>query len=364
MKFDPSPRLPDPAAAVAALAGLSAVWGLLAIASAEWAGGGELYFFRRQAAWLIPALALGLAAWRIDFDWWLKGAPWLAALPLAALALLPWLGVTVNRMTGWYDFGWFSLQPSELGKPFFLLALVWIVLRRWQWGWRFLAGAAAAGVFAGLIALQPDFGTMMLYGAAFMLVLFLAGAPWRWLAPVLAAGPAALALAAWRFEYVRKRLEAFWSWRDDLAGTGWHWFQTQVTIARGGLEGYGLGDAWWSGVYLPLAVNDSIYAAVAETMGVIGAWAVLALWLALVWSVFRLGCAAAGPERKLFIFAAGAWLALNALVHLSVNTGLLPMTGLALPFYSYGGSSLAATFLLLGMVLSAGRGAAETGKNR
>ncbi len=333
---------------------LSGVWGMLAVYAAQSAVPEFRTYALRQLVWLPVAVAAGLAAWRIPFDFYWRHWRILTVGAAVFLALVLVAGVRVNGMRGWYDCGLVYLQPSELAKPFFLLALV-AILREDEGMRGFVRSLAVLAVFGGLIAWQPDFGTLAIYAGSSLVVLFLAGADWKKLTGLAAALLAAAGVVVWRFPYVGRRFLAFLYWEDDLGGGGWHWFQNQLAMARGGWTGTGLGNSWWSGFYVPLANNDSVLAAITETLGVFGAWAVIGLWGVLLLLVFRLGKQTPERERSLFIWSAGGCLGVQVLLHLWVNTGLLPITGVPLPFYSYGGSSLVATLVLLGMVLSAGK---------
>ncbi len=258
-------------------------------------------------------------------------------------------GSRINRMCGWYRFGSWSIQPAETVKAIYLLLLC-AVLTRTPEKWRFPAALTLAAAWILPIALQPDFGTAAIYAGSFLLLAFCAGVRISQLlgAGVLVGG--AFALGAWHLPYILKRLNSFFF----ASGDQWHLLQFELTVSRGGFLGSNLGKAIWSNAYLPLAYNDSAFATMSETLGFAGAVVIVALLASLVLALLIV---ANQPDLdtlpRLFIVAAANLIALQSLVHISVNLALIPPTGLNLPFISYGGSSLTGLALLLGLALSA-----------
>lgn len=273
----------------------------------------------------------------------LGGAAW-----LFLGGVLLW-GSRINRMCGWYRFGSWSIQPAEIAKAIYLLTLC-LILTKVKEKWRFPAALLAAAVWILPIALQPDFGTAAIYAGSFLLLAFCAGVKLYQLftAVVLAGG--AFAFGAWHFPYVLKRLNAFFF----ASGDQWHLMQFELTVSRGGFWGSNLGKAIWSNAYLPLAYNDSAFATMSETLGLAGALVIIALLASLVVALLiAANKPGLPPMSRLFLVAAAVLIALQSLVHISVNLALLPPTGLNLPFISYGGSSLTGLALLLGLALAA-----------
>ncbi len=335
---------------------LLGIWGLLNILSARSASDSVLALAGRQLVSFIIGMAVMTVAARIPFAFYRNRCWLLALLFFLSLVLLPLLGTRINGMCGWFRFGSFSLQPSEPAKAIFLLTLVACLTRFRGENMRFLLAALAASLWMLPILFQPDFGTAAIYLGGFLMVIFLGGAA-LWKLALLAIGGLGIAGAfLLRNPYAWKRLEVLFAADSDPLGSGWHFRQFELTVARGGFWGEKLGGAVWSNAYLPLAYNDSAYAAMSETLGFIGVLPVYAGFLFAVYLLLRI---AARPElaadARLYILAAAALLAVQTLVHVSVNLMLLPPTGLTFPLISYGGSSLVGCCFLLGIAISAGR---------
>ena len=335
---------------------LLGLWGVLTIASSQSTSPEPLYLVGRQFSFLLVAMVVLLAAWRVPFGFYRKNWPVLAAFCLLLLGLLPFLGVRINGMLGWFRFGEFQLQPSELAKGIFLLAMAVVFTRFRDSRWRFGIAALTAAVWLAPILLQPDFGTGMIYLAAFAAIYFLAGGAWRTLGELAGGGVLFAGLFIWRNPYAWKRITGLFHPEADPFGSGWHIRQFELAIARGHYFGSKLGGAVWSNAYLPLSYNDSAFATMMETLGLIGSLPVLFFFAILIgslsWLALRPG---RSGDARLCLGGAAAMIGVQSLVHISVNLCLLPPTGLTLPLISYGGSSLVGTALLIGIALSASR---------
>ena len=339
---------------------LLALFGVLTIISSQSAAPQPLYLAARQSCWAVVGFAVFWAASRVPFAWYRRHALPLAVAGIVLLLLLPLCGSRINGMRGWFRLGPFSVQPSEVVKAVYLLSIASIFSDKRRCGeWRIFGRAAAtAAVWLLPLALQPDFGTSLIYAGAFLLLAWLAGAGWRPLGAVVLGGVITAAAAVLRHPYVMRRFGAFLNPGADPLGGGWHLRQMEMAIARGGFTGSKLGGAVWSNAYLPLPYNDSAFATMLETLGIAGMLLPAAFFVLLVW---WLGVEARRGGRddcaRLYLAGSAALLGLQALVHISVNSGLMPATGLTLPFVSYGGSSMTGCFLMLGMAVSASRAA-------
>ncbi|WP_176014856.1 FtsW/RodA/SpoVE family cell cycle protein [Victivallis sp. Marseille-Q1083] len=344
---------------IEALTVLIGLWGCLTIYSTQSGGDDTWGFLSRQLCWLGLGFVTMFGLQQLKFRYILAALPWLAALTIAGLAGVLLFGVRLNGMLGWFSCGDFWLQPSEPLKAAVLLVLAGIFTAT-PLRFRQLAIATGfTGLVVGLLILQPDYGMALLYCGAFFLIAMLAGIHRHYLFAFLAALPVAALLAAWRSPYVWRRFAAFWNPDGDLLHSGWHIRQFQLAIARGGWTGTELGNAFWSNTYLPLAYNDSIFAAMAEAVGFFGVLPYLTAFAALIYLLWQLGMTAPDRTGRLFVVAAAGLLAIQALLHISINLALLPPTGLTLPLVSYGGSSMFGSCLLIGLALSAGRPAAD-----
>ena len=331
---------------VAALLGL---FGILTIFAVQ-----NIALALQQAVYLVLALILMYFAGKIPFDVYRKYTIPGTAAAVVLLAGLPFFGAQINGMSGWYRIGKLSIQVSEFAKLFLLLYLSRTAAGSEKVSRRTAKAVLVTAVFSVLLLLQPDLGTLLVYLAALFAVLLLGGFPWRYIVmlPVMMIPAAGVLL--WRYPYAWRRLTAFLDPGADPTGSGWHILQFQLTVARGGWFGEKTQEAMWNYAYLPLAYNDSAFAAMLECLGLIGAMVPVLLYILMF---AALGLLAENPaltaERRLFIRLTAAMLAIQTLLHISVNLALIPPTGLNLPFFSCGGSSLISGALLLGCALSA-----------
>lgn len=329
-------------------------WGILTIVSSQAEAAEPLRLVGRQFGFFLIGLAIMWGAWRIPFDWYRRSVWKIAAIAYLATILLPLAGTRVNGMCGWYRLGTFMIQPSELAKAVFLLGGA-VLLCRFREDWkRFSAGGVWALLWSIPLLFQPDFGTTVVYLGGFAILFFLAGGGWS---KILAVGGVGIAAAVWFISthaYAWNRFVGLYSNSADPLGSGWHVRQLELAIARGGLFGAKLGGAYWSNAYVPLAYNDSAFATMLETLGWVGAFPALLAGGVLVWGLCHLATRPGlQPDARLMIAGSGFLVALQGMLHISVNVCLLPPTGLTMPLVSYGGSSLIGCCLMFGMALSA-----------
>ncbi|MDD3118915.1 MAG: FtsW/RodA/SpoVE family cell cycle protein [Victivallales bacterium] len=331
------------------------LWGGFTIYSSESmsnAGGSESFGWR-QLCWGGIGMLFFLGAIQIHFERLYAYSWYLAVVVLAPLLLVWCCGIRINGMSGWYNLGGMFFQPSEIAKPFFLLLLCRLAAtakNAGQAAWRL---ATALLVFAAPLLLQPDFGTLLVYGAATVTVFWIFAGKLKWLILGLLTGGPLLLAAALSQQYILRRFSGYFAPESDPFGAGWHTLQLRYAIAGGGLTGSGLGHAVWSNSYLPYSYCDSAFAAMTETTGAIGGILVIALFLAIAVTALPCGSRQSDPIRRGFIYCGSIMIVIQAFIHISVNVTLFPVTGLTCPFISYGGSSLTGTLLLVGMMFSA-----------
>ncbi|MEO7094893.1 MAG: FtsW/RodA/SpoVE family cell cycle protein, partial [Polyangiales bacterium] len=331
-------------------------------AAEETYGRSDIRFFDHVRKMLVaaPAFLLGLAA----RPRWLRRnalAAWVVAVLLLVLVFV--LGDSRNGSRRWIDLGPFDLQPSELAKVGVILGLAAALDHRRlknlkEWGLPiFLALLPMA-----LVMLQPDLGTSLLIVPITLGMLYVGGASGRLIVGFLL-GTALLGACMWHFEigirdYQLQRIDTWthgWSAPELIAernGAAFHSYQARVAIGSGGLGGEGLGQgvanetAW-----LPERDCDSIFAVVAGEAGWVGTCVILALYGLLVLSLFGSASALRDRFSRLVVTGVGILFGAHLFIHCGVNLGLIPLTGLTLPLFSTGGSSLLATFLALGLAL-------------
>jgi cell division protein FtsW len=323
--------------------------------------GSPWYQFQRQLLWLTLGSGLLLITMRIDYHRWMRYAkPFLlVAVGLLALVLVPGMGIEANGASRWLGYGMIRIQPSEIAKLAVLLFVAGLLARRadrvhdnrmalWPvMTWFVLVG--------GLIMLQPNLGTTIILSVIVFVLLFVAGVPLRPLAGMagLAAFLAVCAAVAEPYRY--RRLMGFMNpWADKL-DTGYQTIQSQVGIANGGLVGVGLGEGRAKWGFLPFPHTDFIYAIICEELGFVGGFMVISLFVAF--GVLGVRTALRAPDRLGMLIATGVttWILVQAVVNIGAVVGAMPITGVPLPFVSFGGSSLLVLMAAAGLLLNVAR---------
>lgn len=281
------------------------------------------------------------------------------------LSLLPLLAVLVvgtgRHGRHWLNLGVFYLQPSELLKITLPMMVAWYLHHRPlppRLG-TVLGTAVLVAVPTGLILLQPDFGTAMLIAASGGFALVLAGLPWWWIisaggAGALLAGLALFAPIEWfglvLRPYQLDRIRTFRDPENDPLGAGWNIIQSKIAIGSGGLTGKGWGEGSQSHLnFIPEQTTDFIFAVLSEEWGFVGAVALLVLYGLLFFRLARMALECNRLEDRLIIVGVLAMIAFQVMVNIGVTVGMAPVTGLTLPLFSAGGTSLLFVYLSLGL---------------
>ncbi len=315
--------------------------------------------------------AIGLSAMvvlsRIDFRVYRYFAipAYVGALVLLALVLVPSIGFEVGGSRRWLQLPVIgNFQPAEVAKLAIILYLAHWLDRR---------GRAAHGLRGGLIpfallvapgflliALEPDLGTAGIYVVAAMSVFFMSGASLVGFVAMAGAVAAAAVVFVSRTPYQLARVTTFLDPERDPLGAGYNAMQALMALAMGGLAGVGLGASRQKYLYLPAPSTDFIYAIIGEEWGLIGTLIVLVLFLVIAWQGYRIAVHA--PDTFSGLLAAGitTWLVVQAVINMMVVTALWPVTGVPLPFISYGGTALIINLVAVGILLSISR-EAQTG---
>ena len=352
----------DPTVLLAAVA--LAALGLAAIYSSTFAalraqGLPEASIMRRQLLNLGLGLAVMGAAMVIDYrrlQAW-AGVVFAAVVVALGLVLTP-LGSATNGAQSWFELGAYQLQPSEYAKvgTIVTLAAVLGARREVPGGRRLAAALAATALVCAEIVLQPDFGTFMVFVAILFGVLLVSGVPLRWLlvlALVGLVGVVGMFKLNMLREYQKERLTAFIDPGADDSGRGFTYNARQALIAigSGGVTGKGyLRGSQTNLQYVPEQKTDFIFTVIGEELGFAGAMTLLALFALLLWRGLRIAAVARDPFGSLLAAGVVTMLAFQAFVNIGMTVGIMPITGIPLPFVSYGGSSLVATFLAVGLL--------------
>lgn len=347
-----------PAGAAGVLLGL---WGCLAVFNATAHLVEPFSFAGRQLLWLAVAVVVLLVTSAVPARGYRRLLPWLASGAFALLWLVLLCGVRINGMRGWFAWRGVFLQPSEVAKPVFVLTLAWLFTRGdagERRGWRGLLLPVAGFALWGIpLALEPDFGALLVYALVFAALAWAAGVPGRVLLTLALLMVAAAVTVLLLFPYVWQRVLGFLFPEAYAQSFGWHVNQFQRAVAAGGVFGCSWGHGMVTQTQLPLGYSDSMFATLAETLGLVGVLPLLLVVVAWVVYGYRRARCAGDAFAGLAILGLVVLLTVQSLIHLSVNLGLMPPTGITLPLISYGGSSLVSSLAAIGMVEGMSRGA-------
>ena len=314
--------------------------------------------FIRQTLWMVVGIGAMLVTARIDYRRWRK---WGVVLVIGTLGLLlavlvPGLGVTAGGSSRWIGFGLLRLQPSELMKLAIVMFAADIVARRMD------RSAPAKQVIAPVIAVlvvsaaliikQPDMGTAMVLSCTAFGILFMSGIPLVPLTKVLAAFAVIAVIFSVSDSYRRDRILSFVNPGAHQSGSGYQVWQSLIGLGSGHLFGLGLGGGREKWGTLPNAHTDFIFSVVGEELGLVGAVLIMCLFFVLGWYGFR--AASRAPDQFGCLMAAGVtiWVTSQAVINMGAVIGVLPVTGIPLPFISFGGSSLVITLAAMGILMN------------
>ena len=315
--------------------------------------------FIKQAGFAAIGLVVLFVLMRVDYRVWGK-----IAIPLMAVTILVLIGLLfmpeVNGSRRWLFGG--SIQPSEVAKFTVIVYMAkWLSskgekLRDLTYG--LLPFAIFVGVVAGLIIRQPNLSTAIIIALCAMAMFFIAGADLVQYLFLLIAGGVTVALVIANTPYQMERWLTFL--QDPFATMSSQSYQIAevlIALGSGGLAGRGLGSGYSKFGFVPAPHTDSIFAMLGEELGLIGTWAVLALFLALVYRGFKIASKSGDPFGQVLAAGLTFWLIFQAFVNMAVVTATIPFTGVPLPFISFGGSALISSLAAVGVLLSISRGA-------
>lgn len=341
-------------------AGGASVVGALLVWSATVRTAGNAYLVRH----LVTAgvgLAVALLVGRAGRDRVRAVTPWVFGAGVALLLLVRTpLGTTINGSRSWIPLAaGFTLQPAELVKVGLTLALAALLAHRLDrgadpGGRDLVAAAVLVGVPTALVVLQPDLGTALVLLALGFAVVVVGGAPRRWVALGVALA-VAVGVAAWTTpllsDYQRARLTAFADPTADPLGAGYQTRQVRLAIGGGGLWGQGfMQGPRTQGGFVPFQLNDFVFSVAGEELGFVGAAGLLLVLAVVVVRVLVVAARAPDAFGRLVGVGVATWLAVQVVENVGMNLALLPVTGLPLPFVSYGGTSMLVSWLAVGLV--------------
>ena len=363
-------RRHGPDYALLAVLAVLVVLGLIIVYSASYALGyaqfGDAnYFVKRQALYMVLGVLAMLVTMTADYHVLMRLSPliMLVALILLAAALVSGLGVEQNGARRWVALGPLPpLQPSEFAKLAVLIYMAaWLAakgaaVRDFSLG--VLPFVSMVGLIGALIMLEPDMGTAVMIAMITGTLFFVAGARLTHMVALMGATAVMAAVLLASGGYRAERILSFTSAEADPEGVGFHTLQLLVAFGSGGFGGLGLGVSRQKFFYVPGSHTDGVLAIVGEELGFLGVTIVLLLFAVLLWRGLRI--ARRAPDRFGSLLAVGvlAWIAFQLLINVGGVTRSIPLTGIPLPFLSYGGSSILALLVAMGVLLSVSRSAA------
>lgn len=332
---------------------------------------GDMYYFvKRQMMWLVIGGAALVVAATVDYRVWARWWPWLYGLAVVLLVLcfVPPIGMKINGAWRWINLGFATFQPSELGKVAVLFSLAWWYEKNEEFSsqfWRgFVAPLAIAGFIMSLIVVEVDLGATALIGMTAFSVMFVAGAGLRWIVPLILAGVAGLTVAIFHIEERMGRLLAFLDPEKYKLTEGLQQWQALLAFGAGGVEGVGLGSGRQKMLYLPYAHTDFIFPMIGEELGLRFTLLTVFCFLLILLAGVLIAMNARDRFGMLLGFGITIIVTLQAAINIGVTTSLLPNKGMPLPFISYGGSNLAVSMLLMGILLNIHRQGRREPKRR
>ena len=328
-------------------------------ARANWDTGNSAYYFVRQAGFAAGGVVIMLLVGRLNYFIWYRTAMLILAGSLFLLALVPLIGVTVNGAKRWIQLAGIRFQPSEAAKLSMILSFA-AMMAAWQdkmdsFRYGVLPYAGIMAAIAGLLILEKHLSATLIIFIIGAIMMLLGGTKKRWF--VIGAILAAVFLAVYLSTrgYAGSRIDAWLNPDSDPLGDGYQGLQSRYAIGSGGFLGLGLGRSRQKYLYLPEEHNDYIFAIVCEELGFVGAVGILLLFALLILRGYWIAIHARDRFGTLLAAGLTTKLGIQVFFNIGVVTGLLPPTGISLPFFSYGGTALLLQLFEMGVILSVSR---------
>lgn len=320
------------------------------------------YYLKRHVLNILIGLVLAWGTTIIDYRLLRAYTPivWGAGVIGLIIVLIPGLGLEVNGAQAWIGLpGGFQIQPAELAKISIIVGMSLILSERTHDSNEpttrdVLQALLVAGIPVLFILLQPDMGTVFIISASVVTIVAISGAPSRWVVGLLLVavlGAFGATKAGVINSYQVNRLQSFVNPNADIQGTGYQLRQARITVGSGGFLGTGLFDGpQTNGRFVPEQQTDFIFTVAGEQLGFVGSAGILLLYLIILMRAFSIARRANDPYGRLVATGITAWFAFQIFENIGMTLGLMPMTGVPLPFLSYGGSSMFATLIGFGLL--------------
>lgn len=321
------------------------------------------FFLKRQGLFALAGFAIMLSVMRVNYQLWRKLAVpiLLGCLVLLVLVLIPGIGGSAGGASRWIRLpGGFNLQPSELSKLALIIYMAYSLDRKQdkikQLGAGFVSYMLILLVMLGFLLKQPDMGSALTLAAVAMIMLFAAGTRLVYIISIFLMSLPFLYFLVMNVAYRKRRILAFLDPWQDPQNSGFQIIQSWLALGTGGVFGQGLGEGKQKLFYLPEAHTDFILSVVGEELGFLGVVVIIGMFFLLVQRAMRVAVAAPDAFGRFLALGIAVLFGIEATVNMGVVTGLLPTKGLALPFISYGGSSLIISLFAVGILLNISSG--------
>ena len=350
------------AAASILLVGTLLVWSATA-SNDVLTGGQSTAYLHKHLVNIVIGLVLAAAVMATDHRWVRIVTPLVYAASVLGLLLVLVMGSTINGSRSWLIIGGLSVQPAEFAKLAVVIGMAMIIAERTESSRARRVGAkdvwlmlVIAGIPAALIMLQPDLGTMLVLSATVFGVLAVAGVPRRWLVGLFAAGVTVATLAVMAGLLKQYQVNRFMAFTDpalDPRGAGYNTTQARIAIGNGGLFGQGLFDgSQTKSRFVPEQHTDFIFTVAGEELGLIGAGVLIALFALLLWRALHISRNADDMFGRVAAAGIACWFAFQTFQNIGMCLGIMPVTGVPLPLVSYGGSSMFASMMAVGLLVN------------
>ncbi len=340
------------------------LFGLIMLASASSVIGftnfDDTYFYLKNQLLkgLLPGLFLLFLATKINYNFWRKHAVWifLFCLLLLVLVFVPGLGFEYSNARSWLNLGIITIQPAEIAKLGLIIYLAAWLKKIGPQIKNFFSGTflmlVISALIIGLVVLQPDIGTALILSVIVLSMFLAAGGKWSHFLIIIIIAGLLFGLMILMAPYRINRIMAFLDPASDTQGISYHVNQSLIAVGSGGWTGLGLGKSRQKFEYLPEVAGDSIFAIMAEEVGFVFSLGFIILFFFFIYKLLQSAKHLNDPFAKLFAVGLAGWIGFQALFNIGAMLNILPLTGVPLPFISYGGTSLAVLLAAIGILIN------------
>lgn len=323
--------------------------------------GDSFYFIKKQLLWATIGVIAMLVMSVVDYGFLKKATPLIFVVSYLLLwcVFIPGIGVSNKGATRWVNLYVVQFQPSDVMKFALVLMLALYIskfghkAKTFQYG--LLCPACIVVLVCGTVALEKHMSATIILFIIGASMIFIAGADMKWVGGIgVTFATAATALILFT-DYTKARVDAWLHPEKDLSGKGWQPYNSLLAIGSGGIFGVGLGNSYQKHLWLPEPQNDFIFAIVCEELGMVGAFTLIALFLLLMWRGFVIAAKAPDTFSSMVVLGLTLKVSIQAFLNIAVVTTTIPTTGIALPFFSYGGTALVMQLAEMGIILSISR---------